>query len=270
MRKMLGSTLGQQFVLAGAAVAAIVTAASGVRPVFLGRDPVVRRLVDASWIARDSATAANGGVARSRAPWAHLAAGEAALDSEQFETDRQAFRDDLVATGRIAPQRADSLARFAVREAYRKRVPPALVFGVLVTENHTFKSRARSSVGAIGLMQVYPKVWVPALGKLFGRDLADDETNLRYGVHILSEYLYRSASRVATAEGAVSTGLLRYNGCVRGTNTPNCHRYPAQVRRAVEQYATAQCGEGGYAACVEEPMRASIATAGEAEVAALR
>jgi soluble lytic murein transglycosylase-like protein len=117
-------------------------------------------------------------------------------------------------------------------------------------------------VGAVGLMQVHRKVWVPLLGKIFGRDLANDETNLRYGVHILSENVYRSAGRARTTTAALSKGLLRYNGCVRGTNTRNCHRYPDKVREAVERHAQAQCGAGGYARCVEEPMRMSIA-AGE-------
>jgi soluble lytic murein transglycosylase-like protein len=204
---------------------------------------------------------------RARAPWAFLASSDSALRSAQFEQDRLAFLADLVGTGRVGHARADTLATFAVREAYKRRVPPALVFGVLLTENSTFKSRARSSVGAVGLMQVYGKVWVPTLGKLFGRNLADDETNLRYGVHILSGYLYRSASKVATAERALSRGLLRYNGCVRGTNTPTCHRYPNKVRAAVEQYAVAQCGAGGYAECVEAPMRASFAAGEETRVA---
>ena len=253
MRKMFGTSIGHQLALAGALVVAIVTAATGVRPVYVGREPVVQRLVAAAWA--DSTD----GEVRARAPWAFLANADSALQSEQFETDRQAFVEDLLATGRVEAARAESLATVAVREAYVKRVPPALVFGVLMIENPTFKPRARSSAGAVGLMQIHRKVWVPTLGKLFGRNLANDETNLRYGVHILSGYLYRSAAKVATTEGAVSTGLLRYNGCVRGTNTPGCRRYPDRVRAAVEQYAVAQCGDGGYARCVEEPMRASIA-----------
>jgi soluble lytic murein transglycosylase-like protein len=259
---MLGTSIGHQLALAGALIAAIVTAATGVRPVYVGRTPVVQRLVAAAWV---DSTADE---VRTRAPWAFLASTDSAMQTGQFEEDRRAFVNDLVATGKVEPVRAESLATFAVREAYVRRVPPALVFGVLLTENRSFKSRARSSVGAVGLMQVYGKVWVPTLGKLFGRNLADDETNLRYGVHILSGYLYRSAAKVSTAERAVSTGLLRYNGCVRGTNTPNCHRYPAKVRAAVEQYAVSQCGDGGYARCVEEPMRASIAAMdGETRVA---
>jgi soluble lytic murein transglycosylase-like protein len=261
MRKMLGTSIAHHLALAGAAIVAIVTAATGVRPVYVGRAPVVQQLLAASW--NDGSAADSMALeARARAPWAFLASADSALDSEQFEEDRVAFAVDLVATGRIGVARADSLATFAVREAYRKRVPPALVFGVLITENNTFKSRARSSVGAVGLMQIHRKVWVPALGKLFGRDLANDETNLRYGVYILSQNLYHSAARAATAEDALSKGLLRYNGCVRGTNTRNCHRYPTRVRRAVERYAVTQCSDGGYARCVEEPMRLSIA-AGE-------
>jgi soluble lytic murein transglycosylase-like protein len=265
MRTMIGSSLVHQLALAGAALVAIVSAAAGVRPVYVGRQPVVQRLVKATWtpVAESAADSAAGEV-RARAPWAFLASADSALSSGQFREDRRAFVADLVATGRVGPARAESLGTFAVREAYIKRVPPALVFGVLLAENDTFKSRARSSVGAMGLMQVYGKVWVPTLGKFFGRNLADDETNLRYGVHILSQNVYRSAASVVTAEGAVRKGLLRYNGCVRGTNTPNCHRYPAKVRRAVERYAVAQCGDGGYARCVEEPMRASIA-AGDGE-----
>jgi soluble lytic murein transglycosylase-like protein len=259
---MFGTSVWQQLAMAGAAVVAIVSAATGVRPVYVGREPVVQRLVAGSWAADSTADGL-----RARAPWAFLASADSALQSAQFVADRQAFQADLVATGHVEPARAESLATYAVREAYRKRLPPALVFGVLLTENRTFKSRARSNVGAVGLMQVHRKVWVPTLGKLFGRDLANDETNLRYGVHILSANVYRSAARVATTEGALSTGLLRYNGCVRGTNTRNCHRYPDRVRRAVERYAVAQCSAGGYARCVEEPMRLSIA-AGEVVAAA--
>jgi soluble lytic murein transglycosylase-like protein len=257
MRKLHGSSVRHQLSLAGVAIVAMVVAATGMRPVYVGRDAVVKRLVDASWTSDSSATELRG-----RAPWAFLASADSALRSAQFEEDRQAFVADLMATGHVEAARAESLATFAVREAYRKRVPPALVFGVLLTENRSLKSRARSNVGAVGLMQVHRKVWVPTLGRAFGRDLANDETNLRYGVHILSENVYRSAARVPTTKGALNTGLLRYNGCVRGTNTRNCHRYPERVRQAVERFAVAQCGAGGYVQCVEEPMRISIA-AGE-------
>jgi hypothetical protein len=218
-----------------------------VKPVYVGQAPVVQRLVTASW--RDSAAA--------RAPWA-LTNVDSAKTAAQFETDRKAFATDLVNTGRIDSVRANEIATYAVREAYKKDIPPALVFGVLLTENSTFKSKAKSNVGAVGLMQIYPKVWVPTLGKIFGKNLRDDETNLRYGVHILSHYVYTAAKKATNAtddpRGVVSTGLLRYNGCVRGTNTPNCKTYPAKVMRAVEQFAVAQCA-GDAQGCIDRPMR---------------
>ncbi len=249
---MAKSLLGQ-LALAGASVAAIVVATQVVQPVYVGRTSVAQRVAEQAWTPvtwRDSAAV--------RAPWT-VADGEAALNSAQFEADRRAFADDLLRTGRIDASRADSIATFAVREAYRKKVPPALVFGVMLAENTTFKSRARSNVGAVGLMQIYPKVWVPTLGKLFGRDLRDDETNLRYGVHILSHYVYRAGTRDADPQGAVRTGLLRYNGCVRGTNTKGCHSYPDKVMANVERYATSQCGAADFATCVGQPLRVTLA-----------
>ncbi|MGZ8379007.1 MAG: transglycosylase SLT domain-containing protein [Gemmatirosa sp.] len=249
----MAKSLFGQLALAGASVAAIVVATQTVRPVYVGRTPVAQRITERAWTPatwRDSAAV--------RAPWT-VSDGDVAMRSERFEADRRAFANDLLRTGRIDAARADSIATFAVREAYRKKVPPALVFGVMLAENTTFKSKARSSVGAVGLMQIYPKVWVPTLGKLFGRDLRDDETNLRYGVHILSHYVYRAGTRDADPQGAVRTGLLRYNGCVRGTNTKGCHSYPDKVMRNVERYALSQCGAADFATCVGQPLRMTLA-----------
>jgi hypothetical protein len=78
-------------------------------------------------------------------------------------------------------------------------------------------------------------------------------------VHILSHYVYRAGTRVANAEGAVRTGLLRYNGCVRGANTPGCHRYPDKVMRNVERYAVAQCGDASFEQCVAQPLQLTLA-----------
>jgi hypothetical protein len=247
---MAKSSLLGQVTLGLTAVAAIVVASNNVKPVFVAQTPVVQRLVAASW--RDSAAA--------RAPWA-VRDSAGAVATAQFQVDSAAFAQDLVNTGKIDSTRAAKIATYAVREAYRKHIPPALVFGVLLTENATFRSRAKSNVGAVGLMQIYPKVWVPTLGKLFGRDLRNDETNLRYGVHILSHYVYTAAKKVDGPTGdptaAVRTGLLRYNGCVRGTNTPDCKRYPDKVLQAVQQFALAQCGTG-VEDCIAKPMRLQL------------
>lgn len=230
----------------------MAAAVSSVRPVYVGHEPGLSRLVEGgSW--RDSVAA--------RAPWASAADPEVAMRSPRFDADRVAFTQDLLNTGRIDSTRAQSIATFAVREAYKHRLPPALIFGVLLVENPSFRSSARSSFGAVGLMQVVARVWVPTLSKLFGRNVARDETNLQYGVHILSHYLYDSAEQEATADSAVFQGLLRYNGCVRGTNTRGCRRYPDKVRQMVEEYATVQCGAAGYEGCVAQPLRVSMGDA---------
>lgn len=237
------------------AVAAIVVSTQHVQPVFAGRAPGLRQLVQQTeW--RDSAS--------SRAPWSDAGLWpltsmiDSTIDRDaQFQADKQAFKADLIRAGQVSEPRADSLATFAVREAYQRDVPPVLVFGVMMTENFELKSRARSSVGAIGLMQVYPKAW-GNLRKRFGADLRDDETNLRYGVFILSHYLRRttdSADDTREVASALRAGLLRYNGCVRGTNTRNCHRYPDVVQSRVERLALSQCGGRSYDVCVTEPLR---------------
>ena len=49
-------------------------------------------------------------------------------------------------------------------------------------------------------------------------------------VDLLADLIKRSPS--------VASALQRYNGCVRGTNTPNCHTYSGKVLKFAEQAAT--------------------------------
>jgi hypothetical protein len=151
--------------------------------------------------------------------------------------------------------RADSIAQYAVREAYVRGISPAIIFGVMLTENSRFISKAQSNVGAVGLMQVYPKVWLTKeMTKLFGRDLASDSTNVKYGVFILSHYFNPKTKGGGTTERDWATALLRYNGCVRGTNTPRCHTYPNKVQGFVEQQATSICNGRSFYDCIAKPF----------------
>jgi soluble lytic murein transglycosylase-like protein len=178
-----------------------------------------------------------------------------ALTTSSFLRDRNAFANDLVATGKVELPRALRLADVAVREAYRRKVPPALVLGVMLTENDEIKSTARSSQGALGLMQIHPGPWRPALGRLFGTNLRNDTTNLRYGIYILSHLADRTAQAADDSGTAWRRALLRYNGCVRGTNTRNCHRYPDVVRRNVLRAARTICEGRDFDSCVVTPLR---------------
>lgn len=240
----------RQGVVALAATTALVAAVTFTRPVFLGRAPVAERLItpDPALIASREA--------RLRAPWVVNAADEA-VRSAAFEGDVRAFTSDLLATGRMRAARAERVARIAVTEAYHRRVPPALVFGVMLAENARFESGARSTVGAVGLMQVYPKVWLRPLARHFGRRLSDDSTNLRYGVYILGHYVHRVSDTLSEHE-SWRKPLLRYNGCARGTNTRNCHSYPDKVRRHVENEARALCAGLSFEQCVSRPLWLSL------------
>ena len=217
------------------------------RPVFLGRAPIADRVLAGAYL--DSS-------ATMRAPWLSLPE-PLAMRHPQFRRDIAAFAADLRGTGQLDDARADSIARVAVREAYHRRVPPALVLGVMLTENDAFKRNARSKVGALGLMQVMPRIWTPNLGHILGRNLKDDETNLRYGVYILKHFARETADTLDPT-AATRTALLRYNGCVRGTNTPDCRAYPEKVRRHVENDARNVCAGRGFHDCVALPLWAAL------------
>lgn len=117
------------------------------------------------------------------------------------------------------PRLARRIAVALVRESNRLRLDPRLMLAVLLVENPALNPRARSSVGALGLMQVMPfhrGSW-PC-----GSDLTAVDTNICYGTHIF-------ASDLRSAHGNVERALLRYNGCVVGANTPDCRSYPSHV-----------------------------------------
>lgn len=124
---------------------------------------------------------------------------------------------------------ARRIAQAIVVEGGKKNIDPALLVGVVLTEDAKLDPKAKSFVGARGLMQVMPF----HAGKWKGctsADLFAIDSNICHGVSILADLIKRSPS--------VATALQRYNGCVRGTNTPNCHTYSGKVLKFAEQAAT--------------------------------
>jgi soluble lytic murein transglycosylase-like protein len=239
---MTSKSLRDQLIVGLASALVLVGALVLTQPVYLAQMSVVRNLFSRGYV--DSTEL--------RAPWL-TSSSAAALRTPQFLADRQAFADDLLRTGKVHSGRAWEIADVAVREAYTRRVPPALVLGVMLNENDELKSNARSSVGAVGLMQVYQRPW-QGLSKLFGSNIKSDSTNLKYGIYILG-FLANQAGRAADQEeGGWRSALLRYNGCKNGTNTPNCHSYPDVVRRNVLRNAHYSCGSRDFVACVTHPL----------------
>jgi soluble lytic murein transglycosylase-like protein len=120
---------------------------------------------------------------------------------------------------------ADRIAAAVVYEAARLRMSPSLLAAVLLIENAPFDTTAVSNQGAVGLMQVMP-VHVGSYG-CSSEDLNSVEANICHGARVLNTYLRRTKS--------VPLGLKRYNGCVRGRNTPRCYRYPTRVLRTASR-----------------------------------
>jgi soluble lytic murein transglycosylase-like protein len=242
-------------------VAAIGYTATLMKPIYAGQAPVVGDVIRTVSPTPDEAVPAVMPM-----PTGPLADSVARIEaSPEFAEQKRRFAADLVRTGRMSQARADSIAHFAVREAFLRGVPPAVIFGVMLTENARFISHAQSNVGAVGLMQVYPKYWFKELSKKFGDpNIAVDSTNLRYGVFILEHYLKPRGKKstgehvIATAPGSLMKGLLRYNGCVRGTNTPRCHTYPNKVQKFVERDAQALCGNQNFYQCIAQPFMAGL------------
>jgi len=118
------------------------------------------------------------------------------------------------------PQLVRRVAVALVREARRTQLEPRLLLAVLLVENPWIDPGAASPVGAQGLMQVMPfhrGQWKPCAPRL-----DDIDANICHGARIF-------AWNLKATKGNIDKALLRYNGCVRGTNTPDCHQYPNHV-----------------------------------------
>jgi len=125
--------------------------------------------------------------------------------------------------------RAQRIATAVVAEGGKRNLSPALLVGVLLTEDVTLNPQAKSFVGARGLMQVMP-FHAGKWKQCPSSDLFAIETNVCYGTSILADLVKRSPS--------MERALLRYNGCVKGTNTPHCHTYSGKVLKFAEQAAS--------------------------------
>src|SRR6185503_19934002 len=98
--------------------------------------------------------------------------------------------------------RANTIAQALVTEGRKKNLDPALLIGVLLTENTRLDPRASSNVSARGLMQVMPfhkGKWMECPSS----DLVDIGSNICYGTSILAQYIKKTPN--------IEKALLRYN-----------------------------------------------------------
>ena len=210
----------------GVTPAAVVLSDSLAPAVVVAKRPTISEILD--MILRERPTAAQ------------LAHGK----SEGFPEESDEAHVASVLRGYTSDEaRANRIAAALVKEGRRHSVGSSLLVGVLLTENPWLDPRATSFVGARGLMQVMP--FHAGKWNCGSRDLFDIESNICHGVAVLAENLGRSKS--------LQQALLGYNGCVRGTNTPDCRRYPAKVFRQARKSVDSEDGVKPFASAGPAP-----------------
>jgi soluble lytic murein transglycosylase-like protein len=131
-------------------------------------------------------------------------------------TDSSQLIANLLTANGAPRERAVPAAAAIMKYARLRSLDPLLIVGIIGVENATLVSRARSRVGASGVMQVMP-FWKKHIRDC-GDDLRQVAVNVCFGTRILQIALDESRT--------VKEALLRYNGCVRA---PNCSRYASAV-----------------------------------------
>ena len=143
-------------------------------------------------------------------------------DTTHALRDAAAFADsarliaNLLAANGAPRERAVPAATAIMKYARLRSLDPLLIVGIIGVENASLVSKARSKVGASGVMQVMP-FWKKHIRDC-GEDLRQVMVNVCFGTRILQIALNESKT--------VREALLRYNGCVRA---PNCSKYAAAV-----------------------------------------
>lgn len=112
---------------------------------------------------------------------------------------------------KVSPSFARKVARIVHKNARHYRKDPDFILSLIKVESN-FNPRAKSDVGATGLMQVMPQ-WKDQLG--IRGDLTDPATSVKYGLQILGFYeqMYAKLETALMAynrgPGMVDTDLMR-------------------------------------------------------------
>ena len=182
-------------------------------PAFVGVSPLVETRVAAPSALDDLLTQVEARALAAEARAQHL--------EEFYAVEMESMVDALVALRADRPY-ATRIARGLMREGRRTNIDPRLLLAVMTVENPWLDLAIRSPMGAVGLMQVMP--FHAGNWGCESDDLEDLDANICHGAEILAHAIERT-------DGDLNLALLRYNGCVRGTNTPDCHLYPSWVLR---------------------------------------
>jgi len=131
---------------------------------------------------------------------------------------------------RVALGAVEQLVAVSYETAANYRLDPFLLLAVISIESG-FNPLAESHVGAVGLMQIMPKVHIDKF-KAFGglQQALDPWVNLQVGAQILREYLDRFGSEAAALRAYV------------GVSPDSLSEYPNRVARVKERLEAAAIG----------------------------
>jgi soluble lytic murein transglycosylase len=136
--------------------------------------------------------------------------------------------------------------------AQHYRLDPALLAAVIYTESK-FRAHARSSSGAVGLMQLLPGtaegIALHTGGTAFRvSDLTDPELNVRYGAwylrHLIDKYGDERTALAAYNAGQQNVDTWRAKG--EGVQFPETRHYVARVEDVKGIYRKAYAHQLGY------------------------
>ncbi len=131
---------------------------------------------------------------------------------------------------RVSVASVEQLVSAAYETAPRFRLDPYLLLAIISVESG-FNPVAESRVGAIGLMQIMPRVHAHKLREFGGVDRAADPwVNLQVGAAIVREYLDRFGSEEAALRAYV------------GVDPMTVSTYPERVFRVRERMLAAAVG----------------------------
>lgn len=139
-----------------------------------------------------------------------------AAEAQQLSPEQEAAVSwvmDQTARGfTLTQERAEIIVVTAYKFATERKLDPHHLLAMMRVESR-FNPKARSSEGAVGLMQVMPRWHKAALAK---RDPTDPVVSIEVGSQIYYDCLNRSEGNVRQAVKCYSGGALKYYQLVEG------------------------------------------------------
>lgn len=103
---------------------------------------------------------------------------------------------------KVKKQKARVIVSDSYAHGFSKDINPQLILAIMKTESN-FRSNARSIVGAVGLMQVWPK-WHK--DKIKGRNASNDKVSTEVGTTVLQDCLIKHKQNMYKSLNCYSGG----------------------------------------------------------------